>query len=148
MKASSVLVVLMLGLGPALAAGADVVVKGAPLTWRKAAISDGGALYQELCAVCHGESARGDGPAAPALKNTVPDLTMLAAKNGGEFPFQKVQETITGQNRVIEHGTVSMPIWGRAFEAVRPDWTRTQREAFAEQRIYNITEYLSTIQVQ
>lgn len=147
MKARPALFIFLTCSALTATAAAEVVIKEAPLTWRKAAITDGGALYQELCAVCHGENAKGDGPAAEALKKAVPDLTTLAAKNGGEFPFEKVEEIITGKNRVVAHGTVDMPIWGRAFESVRLDWSRSQREAFAQQRIYNITEYLSTIQV-
>jgi len=146
MKSYPVLLVFITCLGLAATVTAEIEVKEAPLTWRKAAMIDGEALYQELCAVCHGENAKGDGPAAAALKKPVPDLTSLAVKNGGKFPFEKVAEIITGENRVVAHGTVDMPIWGRAFEEVRLDWSKGRREAFAEQRIYNITEYLSTIQ--
>ena len=46
----------------------------------------GGELYGELCAVCHGKSGKGDGPAAGALKKSTPDLTVLASNNGGIFP--------------------------------------------------------------
>ena len=148
MKALPVPFMFIAFLGLAATAAAEVEIKEAPLTWQKAAIIDGGALYQELCAVCHGENGKGDGPAAQALKKAVPDLTLLAAKNGGEFPFEKVEGIITGKNRVVAHGTVDMPIWGRAFEEVRLDWSRGHREAFAQQRIYNITEYLGTIQAK
>jgi len=42
---------------------AQVTVKEAPLTWQQAALTDGEELYVELCAVCHGNGAKGDGPA-------------------------------------------------------------------------------------
>jgi mono/diheme cytochrome c family protein len=132
--------------GIATGAVAEVVVKQKPLTWSQAAVTDGEELYQDLCAVCHGKEGRGDGPAAVALKKKVPDLTGIAARHGGVFPRAEVEDFITGENRVVEHGTVDMPIWGRAFEGVRPDWNDGRRRGFANQRIYNLAEYLSTIQ--
>ena len=53
-------------MGVGLAAADGVEVKSAPLTWEQAALTDGKDLYAELCAVCHGVEARGDGPAAPS----------------------------------------------------------------------------------
>jgi cytochrome c553 len=46
-------------------------------------VDTGQADYESLCAVCHGTSGKGDGPAAPALETRPADLTRLAAKNGG-----------------------------------------------------------------
>ncbi len=126
----------------------EVEVKQAPLTWQQAALTDGEQLYLELCAVCHGESGKGNGPAASALKNAVPDLTSLAANNDGEFPFLEVEKAIAGESRAVSHGTIDMPIWGQAFKDVRPDIKQFRRDAFARQRIYNLTEYLATIQVE
>jgi len=123
-------------------------IQPAPLTWHEAALTDGGELFAELCAVCHGTGATGDGPAASALKKEVPDLTGLAAKNGGTFPREEVEKSIAGKSRVVSHGTIDMPIWGQAFEDVRPDWKSYRRKALARQRIYNLTEYLATIQAE
>ncbi len=126
----------------------EVEVKQAPLTWQQAALTDGEQLYLELCAVCHGESGKGNGPAASALKAAVPDLTSLAATNDGEFPRQAVEQAIAGESRVTSHGTIDMPIWGQAFKDVRPDMKQFRRDALARQRIFNLTEYLATIQVE
>lgn len=126
----------------------QVEVKQVPLTWKQASLSDGGQLYVELCAVCHGKTGMGDGPAASALKKPVPDLTKLASRHKGEFPRQQVEDAITGRARVASHGTADMPMWGRAFEDVRPDWKPARRKGFASQRVYNLTEYLSTIQAE
>lgn len=123
-------------------------VKIKPLRWHQVAIGDGGELYLELCAVCHGPNAKGDGPAAPALKKPVPDLTLLASKNQGVFPVDQVAKTISGEHRIESHGSVDMPMWGQAFAGVRPDWKQFHREAFARQKIYNLTEYLESVQVQ
>ncbi len=126
----------------------QVEIKEKPLTWQQAALTDGEELYLELCAVCHGIGGMGDGPAASALKTEVPDLTGLAAKNDGLFPRQEVEDSITGKSGVVSHGTSDMPIWGDAFEGVRLDWKPFRRQALARQRIYNLTEYLSTIQAE
>jgi len=127
---------------------AQVEIKEAPMTWHQASLSDGQELFDELCAVCHGKSGLGDGPAAPALKNAVPDLTVLAAQNEGIFPREEIEKSITGESRVVSHGTIDMPIWGQAFEGVRPDWKPFRRTALANQRIYNLTEYVATLQAE
>lgn len=126
----------------------EVEVKKAPLTWKQARLSDGGELFVELCAACHGKEGKGDGPVAGILKNTVPDLTLLAAINEGTFPQKQVEDSIVGKSRVVSHGTVDMPIWGAAFEGVRPDRKLFRREALARQRIHNLVEYISTIQTE
>lgn len=127
---------------------AEVNVKEAPLTWQQAALTDGEELYVELCAVCHGIGAKGDGPAAPAMSKPVPDLTSLAARNEGVLPREAIENSIAGESRVISHGTIEMPIWGPIFEKPRPDWKVFRREGAVKQRIYNLTEYLATLQVE
>ena len=148
MKALPVLFGTMVVIMVASTTFGEVEVKQAPLTWQQAALSDGEQLYLELCAVCHGKSGMGDGPAASALKKAVPDLTGLAAANDGEFPRNKVEQSIAGESRVTSHGTLDMPIWGQAFKDVRPDMKQFRRDALARQRVFNLTEYLATIQVE
>jgi mono/diheme cytochrome c family protein len=148
MKALPVLFGTMVVIMVASTTFGEVEVKQAPLTWQQAALSDGEQLYLELCAVCHGKSGMGDGPAASALKKAVPDLTGLAAANEGEFPRHKVEQSIAGESRVTSHGTIDMPIWGQAFKDVRPDMKQFRRDALARQRIFNLTEYLATIQAE
>ena len=148
MKAFLILIGIIVAITVANTTFGQVEVKQVPLTWQQAALTDGEELYLELCAVCHGKGGMGDGPAASALKNALPDLTGLAEKNDGKFPRQEVEDSITGKSRVVSHGTIDMPIWGQAFEGVRPDWKMFRREALARQRIYNLTEYLATIQAE
>ena len=128
-------------------AQAEVVIKQMPLTWRHAALTDGEDLYNELCAVCHGVVGEGDGPAVPALRQPMPDLTTLAANNDGVFPRELIEEYISGKARVDAHGTVDMPIWGRAFEYTKPHWGRVRRMNYARQKIYNVVEYIESLQV-
>ena len=122
-------------------------VREEPITWSQAALQDGKALYAELCAVCHGVDAKGNGPASPALAAPAPDLTQLALANGGEFPTAEVQKTITGETRVVAHGTLEMPMWGKVFEDVRLDKKPGQRWGFARLRILALTEYIQSLQV-
>ena len=76
-------------------------ITDAPLTWKNLAVGDGEQLYGELCAVCHGAEAKGDGPAAPALRAVTPDLTLLAMKNDGVYPFDEVQRAINGEGEIM-----------------------------------------------
>lgn len=131
----------------ALPMAAETEIEQAPLTWKQAALDDGGALYMELCAVCHGVDGKGDGPAAPALKVKLADLTQLAAGDDGVFPASRVEKVLTGGLVLPAHGSSEMPVWGRVFEDARPDRKPGERWAFSRTRIYNLTEYLKTIQV-
>ena len=145
--------VLKLLIGPVIlalshSALAEVEVKTAPLAWKEARSPNGEELFVELCAACHGKGGQADGPVTAALKNTVPDLTLLAENNDGTFPQQQVKDAIIGKSRVVSHGTVDMPVWGAAFEDVRLDWKPARRKAFARQRIDSLVEYISTIQTK
>ena len=71
--------------------------------------------YYRLCAVCHGEEGRGDGPMSRMLKTPPPNLTLLAKNNGGHFPFLRVLEMIDGQNMIAVHGSREMPVWGQSL---------------------------------
>ena len=102
---------------------------------------DGQALFVTYCAVCHGRAADGTGPMAPVLKLKVADLTGIAKRNGGKFPFERVQKRIEGsESAELGHGTKEMPIWGPIFSQVTTD------QDFGKVRIYNLTKYLQGLQ--
>lgn len=124
-----------------------VVIVERPLEWQDVAHADGGELFNNLCASCHGVSGRGDGQAARALDKGVPDLTVLAAKNDGVYMHNRVKLIISGENREIAHGSIDMPIWGKQFMYVRPGWSTFQREAFARRKINSIDTYVESLQV-
>src|ERR1700682_1198964 len=71
----------------------------------------GGSEYRKFCAQCHGLSGKGDGPVASELKTPPADLTLIAKKNNGTFPYQQVFDTISGKYVVKSHGTRDMPMW-------------------------------------
>jgi mono/diheme cytochrome c family protein len=102
---------------------------------------DGQALFLNYCAVCHGRAADGTGPMAPVLKLKVADLTVITKRNGGKFPFERVQKRIEGTGSAeLGHGTKEMPIWGPIFSQVTTD------QDFGKVRIYNLTKYLQGLQ--
>src|SRR3954454_21801070 len=77
--------------------------------------SSGAGMYKAYCASCHGMDAKGNGPAAPALKAKLPDMTQMAKSHGGKFPADHVTQVIIGDTAVSGHGTQDMPVWGHAF---------------------------------
>ena len=95
------------------------------------------------CAVCHGDFARGDGPAAPAMKAKVADLTILAQKSGGKLNKLAVQDAILGANKQVpSHGSTDMPIWGPVFRSMNAD------PNIAKLRVQNLVDYIESIQVK
>lgn len=96
--------------------------------------------FARYCAPCHGESARGAGPVAAALKVRPADLTSLARRNDGVFPRQRVRDFIAGlERRLPAHGSTEMPIWGPLFQSFESD-------ARARTRLDNLVAYLESLQ--
>lgn len=101
---------------------------------------EGRDLYRGYCASCHGMEAHGDGPAAPALKTKVPDLTLIAKRNHGVFPSSHVSRIISGEESPVAHGSREMPIWGPVFHQIEAD------QDWGTVRLQNLTQYLESIQ--
>ncbi len=101
--------------------------------------------FQRFCASCHGEAGKGDGPVAAGIPIPVPNLTTLGQRYGDEFPAELLRKIIDGTNIVIYHGTRYMPVWGYEF------WVEEGADDEARRRVdiivYNLVEYLRTIQV-
>lgn len=106
----------------------------------------GADLYRHFCASCHGQAGRGNGPVAKSLKSEVPDLTSIAARNGGSFPSQRVRESIDGQRLPSAHGTRDMPVWGWEFYAVRGE--DPARRARVAELVELLANYLESIQLK
>jgi mono/diheme cytochrome c family protein len=104
---------------------------------------NGGEIFRDHCAVCHGKDGRGRGPATIALKGPVPDLTQIARRNGGIFPASRVKAVIAGTEQgPAAHGSREMPIWGPIFHNFEWD------QDLGEVRLQNVTDYLQSIQKQ
>lgn len=102
---------------------------------------NGADLFRAYCASCHGLDAKGDGPAAAALKSKPADLTVLAKKNGGVFPGPRVRKVIMGDDVIASHGSREMPIWGPIFHQIEEDVDR------GNVRLENLVKYLESVQV-
>jgi len=97
-------------------------------------------LYRAHCAPCHGSEGKGDGPMVAVLKIKVPDLTILAKNNAGQFPTANVRKTITGDQVMLSHGSREMPIWGPIFHQIEDD------RDFGNVRVENLVKYVQSIQ--
>ena len=108
-------------------------------------VNTGKYVYLRRCAVCHGESAKGDGVYGPLLTVEPTDLTNLVARNGGKFPFDRVLETISGSELLPAHGARDMPIWGQEF-AREAELLGVDAQTLARARVLEIMAYLAEIQ--
>lgn len=72
---------------------------------------DGRTAFENDCASCHGNDARGGGNFGRQLIQQPPDLTLLAVNNGGIFPLNYVMSTIDGFARA-PHFSGAMPEFG------------------------------------
>lgn len=132
----------VLALVPALFAAAAIA--------QPAAIDPGKLEFTENCASCHGIDGKGNGPLGELLRKSPPDLTLLAKKNQGVLPINRLYTVIDGAN-VPSHGSRDMPVWGREYQI---DNAQTMREArgqydaaaMVRARILVLLEYISRIQ--
>jgi mono/diheme cytochrome c family protein len=101
----------------------------------------GAQLYKQLCAACHGNDLKGNGPAPAPFKGVPPDLTTLARRHGGEFPDDYVTSVLRNGVTIPEHGAPEMPMWDADFKA-----GYGLNEAQATLRIINLKTYLKSLQ--
>jgi mono/diheme cytochrome c family protein len=104
----------------------------------------GESVYLRYCGACHGDGARGDGPAAGALRVPPSDLTRISARRGGGFPEGEIARFIDGRFAVQAHGTREMPIWGQRLGEQIPD--AGVSEEVVRGQISVVVEYLKSIQ--
>ena len=111
-----------------------------------ALVEVGAELFATYCASCHGVDARGDGPAASALRTPPADLTRIAANSGGVFPESSAARLIDGRFDLPAHGSREMPIWGARLADQIPDMATG--DEVARGRIASLVEYLKSLQVE
>jgi mono/diheme cytochrome c family protein len=125
------------------------------------AVTHGKELYTKYCASCHGPNGKGDGKVAASLTPRPSDLTQIAKKNGGKFPFYEVMQLINGrgpdgQNENASlpglpkaHGEAGMPVWGEIFSRQElSQGSSLDLQLAATGKIMMITEYLQSIQAK
>lgn len=90
-----------------------------PVPADRASLEEGAKLYKTYCAVCHGEKAKGDGPAGANLTPRPPDLTHEAGHDSdGELAWK------------IATGRPPMPAW---------------KGTLTETQIWHVVNYLKNI---
>lgn len=107
--------------------------------------------FESNCAVCHGKTGKGDGPYVELLSKGLPDLTTLAKRNGGTFPFTRVYELIDGTQTVKAHGPSDMPIWGKDYQVKAAEYYGDMPynpQVYVRGRILALTEYLARLQAK
>jgi len=110
--------------------------------------------YTNSCAICHGDSGKGDGPAAGWTIPPPADLTNLSKRSGGVFPFSRVYDVIDGTREIKKgHGPYDMPIWGRQYSKEASGTyfgygTPKDIESFTRARIIALVGYLYSLQAK
>jgi mono/diheme cytochrome c family protein len=111
-------------------------------TVASAAEPSGDALFAKHCATCHGTDGEGGGPAASAMKVTMPNLRSLAKRNGGVFPRDAVAAYIDGRQNAASHGDRLMPVWGDFLQ--RPE--DKDSDAPVQARIDALVKFIERLQ--
>lgn len=119
----------------------------APATAFTQRAATGAEEFGMSCAACHGADGRGNGPMTHLLKVQPSDLTALARRNGGKFPFEKVVEIIDGRRQVKGHGTREMPVWGAYYEMdIAKQYGPYGGESLVKARVDTLARYLESMQ--
>lgn len=103
--------------------------------------------YQIYCADCHGLRGKGDGPSRLTIPMNPPpnDLTVMAKKNGGIFPFDEVVDSIDGRKNIPSHARLQMPFWGTTLQKPGKEFT-PESNAEVKRRIEAMARYVESLQ--
>lgn len=127
----------------ATAAAAALMATGGALAQSP---EEGAALFATYCASCHGDAATGDGVMTGVLNIEVPDLTGLAAANGGVFPRARAAYQIDGRDPILAHGG-EMPFFGDLFDGEMAAFkTASGQPILTGAGIISLVLWLETIQ--
>lgn len=109
---------------------------------KRAVLEDGSIDFAENCTACHGNDGTGTGELAAKLVKPPKDLTTIAQRNGGEFPFWNVFEIIAGETPVAGHDTFQMPQYSKRMRA------QEGQPGFlpSHVRVLELTHYVESIQ--
>ncbi len=107
-------------------------------------LREGAEEYAESCAACHGTDFKGSGELGQKLFKKPHDLTEIAKRNGGVFPFRRVFDVIAGDQTVEGHDTMHMPKYAERMK--REDFQPGYNPAHV--RILELTHYLESIQAR
>jgi mono/diheme cytochrome c family protein len=105
-------------------------------------LAEGKQDYEENCVACHGADGTGRGQLAAKLVKPPADLTGIAARNGGQFPFWRVFDIVAGETMVPGHDTFQMPEFFASMkhQDFKPGYLP------AHVRLLELTLYLESLQ--
>lgn len=137
---------------PAALAACSIAVAAGALaqTTQPARVDFGKREFDSKCAVCHGLNAKGQGPVVELLRKPPPDLTLLARRNNGVFPIERLYQVVDGGD-VPSHGPRDMPIWGRDYRVQAAEYYMDMpydSNAYVRARILALLEYINRLQVK
>lgn len=105
----------------------------------------GAAIYDSMCASCHGTGGRGDGALAGDLPMRPADLTRLSARNDGVFPRDAVIAQVYGYPGRYHTGI--MPEFGPLFVGQTVTVTTADGQQVQTPRaLLDLVRYLETLQ--
>jgi mono/diheme cytochrome c family protein len=126
---------------PAAAQTAAARTAHAQIEFPATYIPSGEITYKQFCGACHGVGAKGDGPVAMTLRMPPSNLTTLAKRHQGKFPYDYVSEVVRFGPGSSAHGSSEMPTWGPVFRVLDKG-----NERVVQQRIKNLCDYLASLQ--
>ena len=121
-----------------------VNVKTVPVTYTNPASAS--EMYSVYCAVCHGATGQGNGPAASASAKPPTNLTILAKSNNGKYPSERVYAVLQFGSTVPAHGNIQMPVWNTLFRSMNS--TEEPADSVTKLRIRNLVEYIRSNQAK
>lgn len=111
---------------------------------KAARVAHGADMYAVYCTSCHGQDARGDGPLADDLSVRPADLTGLAARNGGVFPYAETMARIHGYPGQFHE----MPQFGPLLEGPQVAWQDPASGVVIDtpRALLGLVSYLASVQ--
>lgn len=110
----------------------------------EAVLGQGKSDFQWHCTICHGDDGTGGGPMAKMLIKRPADLTTIAKRNNGTFPFWQVFRIISGNEEVPGHETFQMPNFWRRFGRDEREWGFLPPQL----RVLALTHYVQSLQTK
>jgi mono/diheme cytochrome c family protein len=104
--------------------------------------TSGAELYQEHCAVCHGDDLKGTA-SGPEPYQAPPDLTTLARRHAGQFPDGYVMDVLRNGVVLPTHGPAQMPVWGTDLRMMG-----SSDGAQLTARLVTLRDYIRSLQVK
>jgi len=102
--------------------------------------------YVADCAHCHGLDGKGGVPEMRMVPGYIAvDLTQLAKENSGQFPRQKVYDTIKGRKRFPAHFRGDMPTWGLEYQEDNQNLSPEEQEK-VRRGISALVDYIESLQ--